>query len=111
MGTRFIHWNYSLLKAYENLFNIRVFHVTNLFRTLNYQLKGHLWEIPSDLKHLYNKDTFMVIVDAGIHKIYPTSEIILGIPNELFDIFSNLKPISFKIITINRVSYEQDNRI
>jgi hypothetical protein len=36
----------------------------------------------------------------GINRIYLSSEIILGVPEELFNLFSDLKLIDFSILII-----------
>lgn len=51
----------------------------------------------------------MVVDLKGVNRIFPISEIILGVPEELFCLFSDLKSIDFLISIIKQPVYEQDN--
>ena len=98
LGIHFILWNYNLFKNYKELFNIQVYH-----RPTNNLLRGSVYRVPSDLKCFYDKERFMVLDSSGVYRIWPVSEIILKIPEELFSIFSDLKPINFSIQIIKNV--------
>ena len=51
----------------------------------------------------------MIADSKGVNRIYSISEIILGVPEELFNLFSDLKPIDFLISIIKQPVYEQNN--
>ncbi len=88
---KYIYWNHDLYKTYEGLFDIQIFYRDGLCALLR---------IPSNLKHSYNEKYFMVADLKGVNRIYSISEIILGVPEELFNLFSDLKPIDFLILII-----------
>jgi len=97
---KYIYWNRDLYKTYEGLFDIQVFYKGGPCTLLG---------IPSHLKHSYNEKYFMVVDLKGVNRIYSISEIILGVPEELFNLFSDLKSIDFLISIIKQPVYEQDN--
>lgn len=88
---KYIYWNHDLYKTYRGLFDIQVFYKDGHYALLR---------IPSNLKQSYNEKYFKVVDPKGINRIYLSSEIILGVPEELFNLFSDLKLIDFSILII-----------
>ena len=89
---KYIYWNHDLYKTYEGLFDIQVFYKDG---------PCSLLRLPSNLKHSYNEKYFMVMDLKGFNRIFPISKIILGVHEELFNLFSDLKPIDFILIIKN----------
>ena len=63
------------------------------------------------IKRCYNEKYFMVADLKGVNRIYSISEIILGVPEELFNLFSDLKPIDFIILIIKMIMVKARKKV
>ena len=93
---RFVYWNYELFKTCDKLFDVELYCNINTAQFL-----GTLYSMPFKYgEYSYNKVSFMVVDSTGLRWLYRTDDLIVGIPEEIYSLFSDLKLIDFKITKI-----------
>ncbi len=89
----FVYWNTTCFKKYEKIFNLKVY--------LRLGEPANLYNLPLTVPHSYSSGQLLFNdPNSGVCHIYRTENLILEVPQELFEILSDLQKINFKIYKI-----------
>lgn len=89
----FVYWNTACFKKFENIFDIKVY--------LRLGDPAVLFNLPLQTPHSYSPG-YLVFnhSDSPVTHMYKTEDLILDVPQELYELLSDLQKINFKIYKI-----------
>lgn len=91
----FVYWNTSCFKKYKNLFDIKVY--------LRLGEPAALFNLPQQGVSCQYSSGYLILKpdqDSPVTHMYKTEDLILEVPQELYELLSDLQKINFKIYKI-----------